>query len=69
MTFNQLLKNERSKKRNRNGEEGIPLEYLKSLDNKHDQWLSNDIIKIDGNLDNVDETTRQLLQYLPRLTI
>jgi deoxyadenosine/deoxycytidine kinase len=60
---------ERSKKRNRNGEEGIPLEYLKSLDNKHDEWLSNDIIKIDGNLDDVDETTRHLLQHLPPLKI
>ena len=60
---------ERSKKRNRNGEEGIPLEYLKSLDNKHDEWLSNDIIKIDGNSDDVDETTRHLLQHLPPLKI
>lgn len=60
---------ERSKKRNRNGEEGIPLEYLKSLDNKHDEWLSNDIIKIDGNSDDVDETTRHLLQHLPLLKI
>jgi deoxyadenosine/deoxycytidine kinase len=60
---------ERSKKRNRNGEECIPLEYLKSLDNKHDEWLSNDIIKIDGNSDDVDETTRHLLQCLPLLII
>lgn len=56
---------ERSKKRNRTGEEGIPLEYLISLDKKHDEWLSNDVINIDGNIDDVDISIRDLLQYLP----
>jgi deoxyadenosine/deoxycytidine kinase len=54
---------ERSKKRNRSGEEGIPLEYLTSLDNKHDEWLSNDVFKIDGNN---DISIQHLLQLLPQ---
>lgn len=57
---------DRSKKRNRNGEEGIPLEYLISLDKKHDEWLSNDAIKIDGNSENVNDTIHYLLQHLPQ---
>jgi deoxyadenosine/deoxycytidine kinase len=60
---------DRSKKRNRNGEEGIPLEYLISLDKKHDEWLSDDVIKIDGNSEDVDDTIRHLRQLLPQLKI
>ena len=52
---------ERIKKRNRDGENGIPLSYLKQLHNLHDKWLLNnkdlnvlildaDNLKFDENL-------------------
>jgi len=55
---------ERIKKRNREGEETIPLEYLKQLHNLHDRWLMDnqdlnvlildaDTLKLDNNIDNI----------------
>jgi deoxyadenosine/deoxycytidine kinase len=60
---------ERIKNRNRNGESDIPLDYLKLLHKKHDDWLSNEtvpILMVDGdcelnsskyyaNIDNIKE--------------
>lgn len=40
----------RIKKRNREGEGEIPLEYLQSLDRVHRQWLSNDKPESEGSI-------------------
>lgn len=44
---------QRINKRNRNGEENIPLEYLKINNTYHDNWLDNgdNILFLDGNED------------------
>lgn len=44
---------DRVKIRNRGGEESIPLEYLKSLHDKHDDWLLNEtnVLVLDVNED------------------
>ena len=34
------VNNDRIKERSRGGEEGIPIEYLEALHNKHDEWLN-----------------------------
>ena len=43
----------RIEKRNRKGEENIPLDYLKLCDNYHNNWLNdfNNKIILDGNID------------------
>ena len=52
---------ERIKKRDRNGEESIPIEYLKSLEEFHDKWLESeekndiDLMNIDGNINYLKE--------------
>ena len=35
------VSNERIKKRSRDGESGIPLEYLRALHSRHETWLLN----------------------------
>lgn len=44
---------ERVKKRNREGEENIPLEYLNLCGKYHENWLNGkkNIIRLDGNID------------------
>jgi len=44
---------ERIKKRNRNGEEGISLEYLDILHKNHINWLKNmdNVLELNGNID------------------
>lgn len=47
---------ERIHKRNRKGEENIPLDYLESCHQYHEDWLINNPIKllVNGNQDNLD---------------
>jgi deoxycitidine kinase len=42
---------QRIKKRNRSGEENIPMEYIKKLHDKHDNWLLNEknVLVLDVN--------------------
>jgi len=57
---------ERINKRDRSEESSIPLEYLKNIHQKHDQWLLNDksenVLVLDGNLDFEDDETT--LKYI-----
>ena len=47
------ISHERVKIRNRGGEESIPLDYLKTLHEKHDDWLlkENNVLVLDVNED------------------
>lgn len=47
---------ERIKKRDRVEEKGIPIEYLKSLEELHDDWLLNNSIILNGNTEISDKT-------------
>jgi deoxyadenosine/deoxycytidine kinase len=47
---------ERIKKRNRAEEKGIPIEYLISLEELHDDWLLNNSIILNGNTELSDKT-------------
>ena len=52
---------DRIKKRDRNGEDSIPIEYLKSLEEFHDEWLESeekndiDLMNINGNVNYLKE--------------
>merc|ERR1712054_196494 len=47
---------ERIKKRNRDGEEKITLDYLEILENHHREWLTgkSDVLILNGNIDKED---------------
>lgn len=47
---------ERIKKRNRIEEKNIPIEYLISLEQLHNEWLLNNSIILNGNSDILDNT-------------
>ena len=47
---------ERIKKRDRTEEKGIPIEYLISLEELHNDWLLNNSIILNGNTDISDKT-------------
>ena len=53
----------RIKKRNRQGESSIGIEYLSKLETYHDKWLLNtetqETIILDGNQNFVDDTDKQ----------
>lgn len=53
-----MVCSDRIKKRNRNGEDGISLEYLELLHEKHELWLQDvkdtNVFFIDGNRNDVD---------------
>jgi len=55
---------ERIKKRDRNGESTIPLEYLQECDKKHNIWIDNTNIKkliLDGNQEFENDYTKKSL--------
>jgi len=52
---------ERIKKRNRIEEKNIPIEYLVSLEQLHNEWLLNNAIILDGNSDVLDKTNLQAI--------
>lgn len=57
--------------RNRHGEEGIPIEYLKNLDTQHQKWIKEtnlDVLEIstEDNVD-VDTTIEQIKKFIDKL--
>ena len=56
---------ERIKKRNRNGENIIALEYLTLLHEKHEEWINNEdnVLVIDGNREEQDLINDNELEY------
>jgi len=64
----------RVKVRKRSGEDAIPLEYLKSLHQKHDDWLLNEpnVLVIDVNTDFEHDTAeladvmRRVMEFIKR---
>ena len=68
------ISNERIKKRLRDGEDDIPLEYLKKLHQGHEEWLCNEkefpVLILDGNTliydDNLIELIKNFLKFLPQ---
>jgi len=73
LTGNIYLKTEPEKayervlKRNRNEEEGIPLEYLKKCNDYHNKWLLNESKKliIDGNKDMIENKKSKYIYQMP----
>jgi len=57
---------ERVLKRNRNEEEGIPIEYLSKCNDYHDKWLMNEKNKliINGNIDMVENQEKNKSKYV-----
>ena len=57
---NPEVSHERVKIRNRGGEECIPLDYLKTLHQKHDEWLLNEknVLVLDVNEDFENNSTK-----------
>ena len=58
---------ERVLKRNRNEEEGIPLEYLKKCNDYHNKWLMDEPKKIiiDGNKDMSENKESKYIYQIP----
>lgn len=68
------VSHERVKIRNRGGEESIPLDYLKTLHEKHDDWLlkENNVLVLDvnedfeNNPDKLSEMIQQVLMFIKK---
>ena len=64
------VSHERIRKRNRQGEENIPIEYLEKLHQAHNEWLiQENTINIDGNTEMSDDYIHNIycrIEYLIR---
>jgi deoxyadenosine/deoxycytidine kinase len=68
------ISHERVKIRNRGGEESIPLDYLKTLHEKHDDWLlkEKNVLVLDvnedfeNNPDKLSEMIQQVLMFIKK---
>lgn len=68
---NPLICHQRIQKRNREGEEGIPLEYLQKVHDRHEEWISRQknvkILTIDTGAYDV-ENPEELGELLATIT-
>ena len=68
------ISHERVKIRNRGGEESIPFDYLKTLHDKHDEWLlkEKNVLVLDvnedfeNNPDKLSEMIQQVLMFIKK---
>lgn len=65
------VSNERIKKRSRDGESDIPMEYLEQLHNHHDEWLLNEkeipVLVLDANTIKYDENLIKTIRNFVKL--
>lgn len=66
LNTNPTICEQRINQRNRNGEEGIPLEYLMTLDKYHHNWLQKEkhipVIYLDSNVNFYEEEDKKLAE-------
>jgi deoxyadenosine/deoxycytidine kinase len=58
---------ERVVKRNRKGEQGIPLEYLEKCNSYHEQWINNvnvPVLYLDGTPNHSDKTVQAIHEFV-----
>lgn len=67
-----LICSERIKKRNRNGEESIAIEYLNHCHELHEEWLKEskiNIITVDGNIELEDNNKNDYLKNIGMINL